>query len=352
VRIALVHDYLAQCGGAERVLLELAAMFPEAPIYTSLYAPELTFPDFAALDIRTSALQTRVAPQRFRSALLRYPAAFRSFDLSDFDTVLVSSSAFAHHVRHDHSYVYCHTPPRFLYHPESYGGGRVRAAVTRHALAPLRRADLRAAVHHVSYVANSEATARRVRLTYGREAGVIYPPLRTAHLPDPLSPLPSAPRALVVSRLLPYKRIDVAIEACALAGIPLSVVGEGPDRDRLERLGGNVELLGRVADDELARLFVAATVVLVPGREDFGYLPVESNFAGRPVVALATGGALETIVDGTSGRLVASHNVRLWAEVLREVHERSWSPAELRASTQRFWAASFRGSVAHWVRDD
>lgn len=349
LRVAIVHDYLGQCGGAERVVLELATMFPDAPIFTSFYAPELTFPDFAHRDIRTSPLQDGVVPKRFRWSVLRYPAAFRSFDLSDFDTVVVSSSAFAHHIEHERSFVYCHTPPRFLYRWASYSNSRALTALAAPALAALRPADRRAASRHLSYAANSAATARRLYEAYGREAAqVIHPPLRTAHLPPEPTPLPTTHRALVLARLLPYKRIDVAVQACAMAGIDLTVVGEGRSKSRTGG-GPGVEFVGRVGDDQLADLFREHSVVLVPGAEDFGYVPVEANYAGRPVVAFAAGGALETVVDGVSGRLVASHDPAKWAEVLRQVLEAPWSPRALRSATERFSTAAFRSAVARWI---
>ena len=348
--VALVHDYLSQCGGAERVVLELAAMFPEAPIYTSFFAPEATFAEFAGKDVRTSSLQSRIDPDRFRSAVLRYPRAFRTFDLSAFDTVVVSSSAFAHHVVHRRSFVYWHTPPRFLYQPASYGLARPLRAAALPLLAALRRADATAAARHLSYAANSEATASRVRSAYGRSAVVIHPPLRTGHLPVDLPPLPATPRALVVSRLLPYKRIDVAVQACRLAGMPLTVVGEGPQERTLRHLGaGTVDFLGRLGETELPAVFAAHSVVLVPGQEDFGYVPVEANYAGRPVVAFAAGGALETVVDGVTGQLVPTHDPAEWAAALRSVHDRAWSPASLREATTRFGADAFQASVRQWL---
>lgn len=353
MNVAIVHDYLGQCGGAERVVLELAAMFADAPIYTSFYAPDQTFPQFAERIVRTSPLQGRVRPRHFRSAVLRYPKAFRDFDLRDFDAVVVSTSAFAHHVAHRRSFVYCHTPPRFLYDTTAYGIPRVVASGGAPALAYLRNSDRRAAAAHVAYAANSAGTAERIARTYGRVAPVIHPPLWTAHLPkDPL-PLPDTPRALVVSRLLPYKRVEVAIHACALAGMPLTIVGDGPEKGRLRReAGGAVRFLGRLKDAELAELFADHSVVLVTGAEDFGYIPVEANYAGRPVVALAGGGALETVVAGVTGLLVHGHEPQDWAAALREVHRRQWQPGELRRSTARFQGAAFRTAVREWVAAD
>lgn len=351
--LALVHDYLSQSGGAERVVLELASMFPEAPIYTSFYAAERTFPQFRERDVRTTSLQGRVEPERFRSAALRYPSAFRALELREFETVVVSSSAFAHHIVHPRSFVYCHTPPRFLYDLAAYRLHPLAELLSKPAAAVLRRSDRRAAAAHLSYAGNSTATLTRVREAYGRDACLIHPPLWTAHLPAEPLPLPRDPRALVVSRLLPYKRVDVAIRACALAGIPLTVVGEGPEESRLRAGAGAAGICfrGVVGDNEFPNLYSEHSVVLAPGREDFGYLPVEANYAGRPVVALAAGGALETVTQGVTGLLVQGDDHRDWAAALAEVHQREWQPEELRRATTRFQAPRFRGQVARWLAD-
>ncbi|HLG66648.1 MAG TPA: glycosyltransferase [Acidimicrobiales bacterium] len=350
MRTAIVHDYLSQRGGAERVVLALSRLFPDAPVYTSFYVPEMTYPEFERLDVRTSSLQGSVRPDRFRRAVLRFPAAFEGLDLSGFDQVVVSSSAFAHHVRHPRKLVYCYTPPRFLYDAAAYLGGPLRGAVARPLLAPLRRRDRRAAATAVRYAAISEQTARRVREVYGREAPVIYPPLWTAHLPAEPLPPPACPRALVIARLLPYKRVDVAVRACARAGIGLTVVGEGPEWARLAKLAGEgATFLGRVDDACMHELFASHSVVLAPGIEDFGYGPLEANFAGRPVVAVAAGGALETVQRGVNGELVEGWDVDRWAAAIREVLTRTWSPGALRRTTTRFQAEVFERQLLEWV---
>lgn len=351
-RIAIAHDFLSQHGGAERVVLRFASMFPDAPIFTAFHDPGGTFPEFRSLDVRTSSLQERVDPARFRRQVLRYPAAFREFDLSAFDAVLVSSSAFAHHLQHPNTLVYCHTPPRFLYAPHTYVNGRARALanVAIPALLPLRRRDARAARAAAGYVANSERTAARVRRLYGIDCPVIPPPIATDHLPRQLTALPGTPRALVVSRLMPYKRVDLAVEACRRAGIPLTVVGEGPEREALAALGGDTTtFLGRVDDDTLRREMARTSVVLVPGAEDFGLLPLEANYAGRPVVAFAGGGPRETVQDGVTGLLVDDQEVGSWEGAVTTAVGRSWDPRELRASTAAYSAARFEAAVSAWM---
>lgn len=337
-------------GGAERLVLALAEALPGAPLYTSVYSAAGTFAGFADLDVRVAPLGRLVRSGAFRWYAPIYPVLFRSLDLSEYDTVVVSSSAFAHHVRHPRSFVYCHTPPRFLYQPGSYAGSAALAAAIGVVSAPLGVVDRGAARRARSYVANSEATRRRVAETYGIDAAVIHPPVSNGHLPDVPLPLPATPRALVVARLLPYKRVDVALMACAEAGIPVTVVGDGPERQRLERIAGpGAELLGRVDDADLAGLYAEASVVLAPGVEDFGFAPVEAHWAGRPVVAVAAGGALETVRDGVDGLLVEDHDIRRWARALLAVHERDWDPVVLRDAAAPFSFEEFARRIRAWI---
>lgn len=351
LRVAIAHDFLSQHGGAERVVLQMAKLFPAAPVFTAFYDAEATFPAFRELDIRTSSLQSRVKSESFRSHVLRYPAAFREFDLSDYDAVVVSSSAFAHHVRHPRTVVYCHTPPRFLYAPHTYAEGRMRSAAHAIAplLAPLRTADRRAARTAAAYLANSELTARRVERNYGIECAVVPPPVSTGHLPATLTPMPARQRAIVVSRLLPYKRVDVAIRACRAAGVPLTVVGDGPDRERLEAIGGATAFVGRVADADLGPLMASHSVVLVPGAEDFGLMPLEANYVGRPVIAFAAGGPRETVRHGDNGYLVEDHDELSWAEAITAALEQRWSPGLLRAATEPYSPARFGAAISQFV---
>ncbi len=349
--VVIVHDYLSQRGGAERVVLSLSRLFPSAPIYTSFYAPELTYPEFKQLDVRTSGLQDRVDPDHFRRAVFQLPSAFSAMDLSSYNRALVSSSAFAHHVNHPNAAVYCYTPPRFLYDTSTYLGSRAKAAAVWLPFEILRHRDRRAALAKRTYAAISEQSARRMHQAYRFTGGIIYPPLATAHLPSIPPPFPATPRALVIARLLPYKRVDVAIRACTQIGLGLTIVGEGPEEDRLRSLGrgADVAFLGRIDDDELRELFAEHSLVLIPGIEDFGYAPIEANYAGRPAVAIAAGGSLETIEDGVNGQLVAGWDLAAWIAAVEAVVARQWVPEQLRESTERFHEASFHRSISEWM---
>ncbi len=349
-RVALVHDFLSQYGGAERVVLELCRIFPEAPVYTAFYDAESTFPEFRSRQIVPSSLQRVVRPGRFRAYAPLYPRAFERFDLGRYDLVVASSSAFAHRVRHPNCRVYCHTPPRFLYHPESYGWPDWRNRILRAAAAPLRRSDRRSARAKASYAANSDLTRRRVLEAYDIECPVIHPPLATTHLSAPVEPMPHRPALLMVSRLLPYKRVDLAVAVANATGLPLTLVGEGPERARLEAMAGpSVTLLGRVPDTQMPELFAAATVVLAPGAEDFGYGPVEAHWFGRPAVAVADGGALETITDGVDGLLVPGTSTESWVRAVKAAVERPWTPEALRRSADGYTAPAFRERILAWL---
>lgn len=357
VRVALVHDFLSQRGGAERVVLHLASIFPDAPLYTSFYEPRGTFPEFRSMDVRTSDLGETFRPDSFRRQVLRFPGAFRRMDLGEYDVVVVSSSAFAHHVQHPNVHVYCHTPPRFLYDLGAYLRGRRNRAAAWAPLAvpimaPLRRADRTAARGARSYAANSVNTRANLRKAYGIRAGVIHPPVWTAHLPATLEP-PREDGVLVVSRLLPYKRVDRAVRACGLVGIPLTVVGDGPERSRLEAMAGRgTRFVGSVADSELGRLVADHAVVVVPGVEDFGLVPAEANYCGRPVVAPAAGGALETVTSGRNGILVETDDAEAWADAIRHALSSSWDRADLRRSMQPFSAEAFAQRICSWLGVD
>lgn len=349
-RVALVHDFLSQCGGAERVVLELSRLFPEAPIFTSFYRPEGTFEEFSTRRVVPSFLQRVVRSGNFRHYAPLYPRALSSFDLSSFELVVASSSAFGHRVEHPNCHVYCHTPPRFLYRPASYGRPAWQRRLLVVGTEPMRRADRMSARAKASYAANSLLTKRRIRAAYGIDSRVIHPPLAVAQSVTPLRPLPDRPSLLMVARLLPYKRVDLAIAVANATGLPLTVAGDGPDRERLAAMAGpTVRLLGRVPDEELPELFAASSLVLAPGIEDFGYGPVEAHWFGRPVVAVGAGGALETVTDGGDGVLVRGTDPADWARAVTDALDRPWSPDALRAAADPFTPARFRAAVLDWL---
>ncbi len=348
--IAIVHDYLTQMGGAERVALSMADAFPSAPIYTALYDHRSTFPEFADRDIRTSYLQGVVPKGHFRFGVAALGSAFQHMDLSHFDKVLVSTSGFAHHIRHANAHVYCHTPPHFIYECEEYVLSPLMRAALRPLIFLLRRSDQRAAAKHDNYVANSQKTAALIRRAYGKTARVIYPPQRISHLPGELTPMPSQFRALIVARLMPYKRFDIAIHACEKLGVPLTIVGDGPAMSSLRAISGaNTTFLGRLSDKDVRLCFAQHSVILMPGVEDFGFAPIDANFSGRPVIAVNAGGAKETVRHLGNGLLVDGQEIDEWCNAISESAKHTWNPRLLREFALPFQEANFHDMLREWL---
>ena len=351
MRVALVHDYLTQFGGAERVLLEIHRLYPSAPIYTSLYAPGEFAGAFRDADVHTTWLQ-RVpgAARHFRALLPLYPRAFESIDLTAFDLVISSTTSFAKGVRVPATAMhvcYMNTPARYLWRPDEYAFD-VAPLLARPVLAAmlpsLRRWDL-AAAHRPHYiVANSRNVASRIRDIYGRDADVLHCPVAV----DAFAPARKADRYyLVASRLLAYKRVALAIEACNAIGADLIVMGSGPDEARLRRIAGRtIRFVGRVTDEERAHLFAHARAVIVPGVEDFGLVPLEAAAAGRPAVAFAGGGSLETVVEGETGVFFREPNSSALAGALQSLTPDSFDPLKLAAHARSFSPERFRSALS------
>ena len=305
-RVALVHDFLLDLRGAERVFLEMCELWPDAPIYTAVYDEEGTEGRFAHRDVRCTFLQKlRPTARTFRTLLPFYPAAIESLDLSHFDLVVSSSSAWAHAVLCDEHTVhvsYCHNPFRYAWNDRDRTLASRPDPVSRAALRSLfhrwRQWDWIAAQRVDQYLANSNATRRRIRSYFNRESRVVYPPVETQRF----QPGAVGDHYLVLSELMPHKHIDLAVEAFSRIGRPLVVAGDGPDSRRLASLAGpNVSFTGRVSDDEVSRLLSSARALVVTAVEEFGMAAVEAQAAGRPVISVRAGGALETVRDGVTG---------------------------------------------------
>lgn len=354
MKVALVHDYLVNRGGAERVVAAMHRMWPDAPIYTSLYHPEQTYPDFADARVITSFLQrwSRDAA-RFRRFLPLFPAAFARMQIAPCDVVLSSSAGFAHGVHPPAGachIVYCYSPPRFLW-DERYGFEGVTPRWAKPflpvVLAGLRRWDVRAArrAHHT--LAVSRVAAARIRRIYGVESTVLYPPVNVERF-TPIGG--SDDHWLFVGRLLPHRRADVAVRAFAASGRRLVVVGDGPARDDLRAIAGSgVEFRGVVTDDELRALYARCRGVVVPGEEDLGLIPLEANAAGKPAVALGREGALETVRDGVTGILFDEQTPDALNAAIARAEATPFDTATLRAHAETFseqaFAANLRGFV-------
>lgn len=308
MRVAIIHDYLAQAGGAERVVEAIHGIWPDAPVYTSVYDPQATLPCFREMDVRTSFLQRFAKGAKFHKfALPFYPAAFEHFDMSGYDLVISNTTSFAKGVitgPETCHICYCHTPARFAWRYHEYvaqgGYGRMTRRVLPFLVHRLRAWDFACAQRVDFFLSNSYNIARRVRKFYRRDSEVLYPPVETKRFQ--VAPTPTADYFLVVSRLLSYKKVDLAVEACNRLGLPLKIVGGGPEAERLKALAGpTVEFTGRLSDQEVVDLFANCRAFIFPGEEDFGIAPLEAMASGRPVVAFRAGGALETVVENKTG---------------------------------------------------
>ena len=304
-------------------------------------------PFWRTVDIRTSYMQHLTPRMRIAKAMLPlYPSAFESFDLSAYDLVLSSSSTFAKGVitKPETCHVcYCYTPTRFAWMYSEYVAREAFPAAVKTLLplvvAPLRVWDYAAAQRVDHFIGISKAVAARIEKWYRREAQVIEPPID-------VSEYSIAGRLgdyfLVLSRLQPYKRIDLAVEACSTLQARLVVAGDGPDRARLESLAGpTVEFLGRVSEAEAQRLLSECRALVWPGEEDFGLAPVETQAAGRPVIAFGAGGALETVVDGETGVFFTPQTAEALTQVIANFDDRRYSPERCRANAARFDIQTF-----------
>lgn len=305
--VAIVHDYLTQRGGAERVVLAMLKAFPGAPLYTSLYAPETTFREFGEMDVRTLPVnRLRPLRGRHRLALGLLAASFSGLTVRA-DVVLCSSSGWAHGVRTlGRKFVYCHSPARWLYQSGRYmrGASLASKAVLAALRRPLIRWDRRAAASADHYLTQCTTMQERIRRTYGIEARLLPPPPGITDSGRRVRPLPGLEPGffLCVSRLLPYKNLDAVVSAFGLVPERLVIAGDGPCGARLRRLAHrNVTFLPRVSDAELRWLYAACDGLVAASHEDFGLTPLEAGTFGKPVLALRWGGYLDTVVQDVTG---------------------------------------------------
>jgi len=344
-RVALVHDWLNGMRGGEKVLEALCERYPDADVFTLFYVPGTVSDMIARHRIITSSLQKLpFARTQYRRYLPLYPAAIEQFDLDRYNLVISVSACAAKSVvvpgraRH---ICYCNAPMRYAWDQFDayFGPERVGGFASRWVYGPilrrLARWDAATASRVGRFVANSRNIAGRIRRYYNREATIVYPPVDTIfYHPDSTPP---GRHFLIVSALVPYKRIDIAIEACRRVGARLRIAGDGPDRKRLEQLGNSsVEFVGHLSDEQIREEYRRALAVLLPGEEDFGIVPVEAQACGRPVVALARGGALETIIAGETGIFFDDLTPASMAAALNGVAAAQFDPERLRANAQRF----------------
>jgi glycosyltransferase involved in cell wall biosynthesis len=357
VRIALIHDWLNQIGGAEDVLTELVALYPGAPIYTSLYWREAMPAAWRSWNIHP--LWTDKLPgihSHHQPYLPVYPLAFGGLKLDDCDVVLSNKSGFCHGVRVAPGIphiCYCLAPTRYVWQYDAYAarerlGGRVRALL-RPFLNWLKRWDYRAAQRVDHFIAISSEVQDRIKRFYDRDSVIIYPPVATERF-KPADRIDDY--YLVVSRLIPYKRIDLAVAACTWLGLPLLVAGSGRDQERLAAAAGpTVEFLGYVPDADLPDLMARCRAFIFPGLEDFGIAPVQAQAAGRPVIAFKGGGALDTVIPGVTGEFFETQTVEALIEVLQTFDATRYNSAAIRDHALQFDVGVFRAKINAFVME-
>ncbi len=349
--VALAHDYLLVMRGAERTFAAIVDLYDEAPIYTLLYDEQGTNGRFAGRSITTSPLQhLGVSQSSFRRLLPLYPLAVRGLRPTC-EVLLSSSSAFAHGVRVPDGALhlcYCYTPFRYAWYEQeralSETPAPLRALLSRQ-LRRIRKWDLAASRRVDAYFAISELSRERIKRFYDRDATIIHPPVETHRFRLGVP----GDAVLVVSEIVPHKRVHIALEAARRARVPIRVVGSGPDHAALSDAYPEAEFLGRASDEELVELYATARAVIVPSMEEFGITAVEAQAAGRPVIAAAAGGALETVLDGRTGRLVPLDDVESFARAMREIDVCDFDPAGAQANAERFSVASFQRRLAEHV---
>lgn len=366
MKVALVHDYLIRFGGAERVLLNLRKIFPQADVFTLLYNEKEMARYFPDVKIRTSFLQRLPLVRKYYRFLAPFiPAAVESLDLREYDLVISSASAFIKGLvlRSKTIHIcYCHNPARFLWdYGSAYNAG---SSLPRKILCHYLRLWDRAAANRVDYfLANSKHTAQRIKKYYGREAKVIYPPVPRATdvaFSDASSLRQEVIRKnnplgeyfLIVSQLTPYKRIDLAIDAFNKLELPLVIIGQGRDEKRLKKMArSNIKFLGWQSDETVREYFQNCTAFIFPGEDDFGIAPVEAMSYGKPVLAYRRGGATETILEGVTGEFFDDPAAESLADGLRRLrlNLKNYSPLVIRKRAELFSPERFEKSIKEFV---
>lgn len=355
MKVALVHDYLNQYGGAERVLDELHAIWPEAAVYTSIYEPSRMPERYRTWDIRTSALNRAPFARRKHQALLPLlPQAFESFDLSDYDLIVSSSSGFAHGVLTAPSTLhvcYCHSPPRFLWRYHHYARsealGRLTRLLVEANLPKLRMWDRVAAERADAWIATSRVIRDQIEGFYRKPSTVIPPPVNVRLFPVSNQ---SGAYFLLLMRLVGWKRPEIAVEACTRLGLPLVVAGDGRSLAELKRIAGpSIRFVGRVGDDQIPALYRDCRALILPSEEDFGITPLEAMATGRPVIAYGRGGVLDTVVPGVTGMFFESQTTDSLADALVAFDACDFDPGTIRRHAEQFDSRVFAARLQQHV---
>lgn len=355
LKIAIVCDWLTVFAGAERVVYEMHQLFPKAPLFTTLYNKKAC-PGFSEAELKESSLRYFPGARRaYRLFLPFMPMIFEGLDLRDYDLVLSSSHSVAKGIITQPQCLhvsYCHSPMRYVWdHSHAYQEQFRAFSALRWLYKPLlhkiRLWDRLAAERVDCFLTNSHYVARRLKKYYGKESSVLPPPVDLDRFRVGKD---HEDFYLVVGRLIPYKRCDLAIQACEKLKRPLKIVGEGVDFRHLKHFSSSrVEFLGRISDEALSKLYRSARALLFPQLEDFGIVPVEAMASGTPVLAYKGGGALETIEQGVSGLFFPKQTTGALVTCIKEFEQMNWNPEKVAESASRFSSPHFRSSLRHFL---
>jgi len=358
MRVALVHDYLNQYGGAERVLEAFCEIWPDAPIYTLIYDKDRTGGAFEGRRIKTSFLQKiPFVRSHHRPFMMLMPMAAESFDLAKYDLVISDSASFAKGVitRPKTLHIcYCHTPTRYAWddshkYIREFGYPSLVTKLIPIFMNYLRVWDEAAAQRPDKFIANSQCVAGRIKKYYGQDSVVINPPVKTDffYVADKTDDF-----FLAAGRFLPYKRFDLIIRAFNKLRWPLKIVGSGPEQKRLQKMAGpTIEFIGQISDEKLRDLYARCRAFIFPQEEDFGIVAVEAMAAGRPVIAFRSGGALEIIKEGETGIFFEEQSVSSLLAALNRFDENNFEPQKIRAAALAFDRRIFKEKIKNFVQD-
>jgi len=358
-KIALVHDHLTQEGGAEKVLRALHDVFPQSPIYTLVYDKKKMNADMKEKQVNPSFLQKLpFGIRKYQWFLLWMPAATENYDLSDFDTIISSSSAFAKGIitkPNTKHICYCHTPTRYLWtdsqtYVESLKQNRLIKRFLPLALSKLRMWDKLAADRVDLFIANSNTVRKRIEKYYGKDSLVIHPPVETSKFYVNNSPKNFF---LTGGRLVPYKRFDLTVTAFNRLNMPLKIFGTGPDYNRLKKMAKkNINFLGNVTDAKKAELYASCQAFINPQEEDFGITAVEAMASGRPVIAYQAGGALDTIIDAQTGLFFKKQNWEDLAYQILHFKDFHFDPQQIRNHALQFDIEQFKKKIKNLIKQN
>ena len=355
MKIAIVHDWLTNMGGAEQVVINFHEIYPEAPIYTTFYNPEKLDKKLQGLDVRTSFLQGKKMVTNHKKYFPLMPFAFRKFNLKDYDIILTSSSSCAKGIRKRKDAVhfcYIHTPMRYAYefkHEYTDGMNPIKKCLVNILLFFMRIWDKSNNKGVDYFISNSHEVQKRVKNTYNRDSIVINPPVRCNNFGISET---DGDYYFVISRLVGYKRFDLAIQACKELGKKLIIIGDGPERKKLEELAegnDNIKFLGRQSDEVVKKYMQECKAFIFPGLEDFGIVPVETMACGRPVIAYGKGGVLDSVVNGKTGVFFEDQTVESLKNAILKFETMNFDKNEIRKHALKFDEAVFKDKIKNFI---